>query len=777
MISIMNRPLLLKRSLTGLAAFCLLGYLHEKVVAAPLDLVAGQSMATIQHSPPPFTDKAIVVRKALPEPLPEAQPVSAATIAHGSHHLQRVSFAAVVLGADLGPEPGTFELSLQLENRWIAARGRGLPAGTRLPATGSRIQVQGVLDQRVWPDSGDSSFGIHLAGPSDWLLLAAPPRGYTRPWLWSISLIAVAASLTLVWAISLRLTVRKRTKELAQTNHDLSHANVELVRVTSAKSLFLATMSHEVRTPMHAVLGFVQILQREPLSGEHQEILERIATAGRSLLRILNDILDFSKIEAGRVALENQAFQLPSVLNRLDMLFQEMARNRGLDWHVKPAPALSGHLVGDPGRLEQILSNFASNALKFTEHGSVTVETSLITDTPGEALVRFAVQDTSPGIAPEIAATLFQPFTQANASIRRRHGGTGLGLAICKSLTTAMGGTLGMKSTPGHGSTFWVELPFPRTSEAETADRPAEGANRENPAGPAHAAHSAHAANDEMHPVAGEELAGEAPRLWGCSVLVVDDQPIHLELAGWVLRQQSAIPTLMSDAREALERLGQEPDRFDAVLMDGQMPGLSGWEAIRRIRSHPLLQQLPVIAFTAAVLPSEQKAAREAGANDFVPKPVDVERLVAVLQRWIRPGAVAAAASATFGGAAAAPAQLAAGDTHPFPRVAGLNTEHAAQRLRHDADLFHSLLATFRHEFAPLTAQLHDDVQHGRYDKASSRLHALLGIAGSLGAIELAQTARDLQTALHTKEDTHITVPIARFTATLNTLLCTLSES
>jgi signal transduction histidine kinase/CheY-like chemotaxis protein/HPt (histidine-containing phosphotransfer) domain-containing protein len=713
------------------------------------------------------------------EPLPKPLPVSAATIGVGSHHLRRVSLPGIVLRATRSREPGTFEISLQLENRWIAARGRGLPAETRLPATGSRIQVQGVLDQRAWPDSDDSALRIHLAGPSDWLLLTPPPRDYTRPLLWGISLIAIAASLTLVWAISLRLTVRKRTKELAQTNHDLSHANVELVRVTSAKSLFLATMSHEVRTPMHAVLGFVQILQREPLSGEHQEILERIATAGRSLLRILNDILDFSKIEAGRVALENHAFQLPSVLNRLDTLFEGVARNRGLDWHVKPAPPLSGHLVGDPGRLEQILSNFASNALKFTEHGGVTVETSLITDTPSEARVRFAVQDTSPGIAPEIAATLFQPFTQADPSIRRRHGGTGLGLAICKFLTTAMGGTLGVKSTPGHGSTFWVELPFPRTSEAETADRPAETADPENqasPAGPMYSAHSVHSVHDEVHPVAEEEPAGEAPRLWECSVLVVDDQPINLELAGWVLRQQGAIPTLMSDAREALERLREEPDRFDAVLMDGQMPVLSGWEAIRIIRSHPRLQQLPVIAFTAAVLPSEQKAAREAGANDFVPKPVDVERLVAVLQRWIRPSAVAAAASATSGGAAAAPAQLAAGDTHPFPRVAGLNTEHAAQRLRHDADWFHSLLATFRQEFAPLTAQLHDDVQHGRYDKASSRLHALLGIAGSLGAIELAQTARDLQTALHTKEATHITVPMARFTATLNTLLCTLSE-
>ena len=293
----------------------------------------------------------------------------------------------------------------------------------------------------------------------------------------------------------------------------------------------------------------------------------------------------------------------------------------------------------------------------------------------------------------------------------------------------------------------------------------------------AHSAHSVHSVHDEMHPVAEEEPAGEAPRLWGCSVLVVDDQPINLELAGWVLRQQGAIPTLMSDAREALERLSEEPDRFDAVLMDGQMPVLSGWEAIRIIRSHPRLQQLPVIAFTAAVLPSEQKAAREAGANDFVPKPVDVERLVAVLQRWIRPSAAAAASGATSGGAAATPAQLAAGDTHPFPRVAGLDTEHAAQQLRHDADLFRSLLAEFRHEFAPLTAQLHDDVQHGHYDKASSRLHALLGIAGSLGAVELAQTARDLQTALHTKEDTHITVPMARFTANLNTLLSALSES
>ena len=161
-----------------------------------------------------------------------------------------------------------------------------------------------------------------------------------------------------------------------------------------------------------------------------------------------------------------------------------------------------------------------------------------------------------------------------------------------------------------------------------------------------------------------------------------------------------------------------------------------------------------------------------------MPKPVDVERLVAVLQRWIRPGAAPVASGATAAAPTATAAlQLAAGHFRPFPRVAGLNTEHAAQQLRHDADLFLSLLATFRHEFAPLTAQLHDDLQHGRYDQASSRLHALLGIAGSLGAIELAQTARDLQTALHTKEATHITVPMARFTTTLNTLRSAISES
>ncbi|MFM8358332.1 MAG: ATP-binding protein, partial [Verrucomicrobiota bacterium] len=356
------------------------------------------------------------------------------------------------------------------------------------------------------------------------------------------------------------------------------------------------------------------------------------------------------------------------------------------------------------------------NALKFTERGGVVVETGWVAEDSRGLRVRLAVRDTGPGLDPGTLARLFQPFTQAESSTHRRHGGAGLGLSICRCLAELMGGTLGADSQPGQGSTFWVELPFPRPAEA--AAGPDETGRLESAAGPAAA----------------------GPRLPGCAVLVVDDQRVNLELAGGLLRQEGAIPTLMEDPQEALACLRREPHRFHAVLMDGQMPGLSGAETTRALRQEPGLQTLPIIAFTAAVLPAQVEEARAAGANDFVPKPVDAEQLVAVLRRWIRPRQDPA-------GTARAPRSRPV-DTTPFPAVQGIDTAHAALRLRHDVQLFQTLREEFRREFSAVVTELREDLAQGRRENARRRLHTLVGTAGSLGALDLARAARDLQEAL-----------------------------
>ena len=371
---------------------------------------------------------------------------------------------------------------------------------------------------------------------------------------------------------------------------------------SAAKSQFLAQMSHEIRTPMNAILGFARLLEDEPLTEDQEQMVRRINAAGRSLLSIINDILDFSKIEAGQLSLDRQPFNLAELLGHIGSLMGAVAEAKGLTLRLQDDAPLAGRLSGDALRIEQVLINLVGNALKFTERGGVTLRVKPVAITEASARLRFEIQDTGIGLSPDAVARLFVPFTQADSGITRRFGGTGLGLSISKRLVELMDGNIGVQSTFGAGSTFWFELPFDRLPDEEKPESSAP------------------------------QVKG--PRLQGLRLLVVDDSPINLKLAERVLQREGAEVTLMSDGQQAVDGLRAHPAGFDLVLMDIHMPVMDGLTATRAIREELGLVTLPVIALTAGVLAEEKQNALDAGVNDFLPKPMDLDLMASMIRSY-----------------------------------------------------------------------------------------------------------------------------------------------
>ncbi|HOW61997.1 MAG TPA: response regulator [Candidatus Contendobacter sp.] len=408
----------------------------------------------------------------------------------------------------------------------------------------------------------------------------------------------------------LRIHNQQLLDELRLLNEQLEHKveirTAEARAASAAKSEFLAQMSHEIRTPLNGVLGLAQVLSREPLAPNQRALVERIQASGQTLLMILNDILDFSKIEAGQLRIERRPFNLASVLTRIKNLLGPAARSKGLELRIAPPADPLGLLLGDGLRLEQVLVNLTGNAIKFTEQGVVTLTIQVLEASATDVWLRFEVRDTGIGLSSEALARLFTPFTQADAGITRRYGGTGLGLSICKRLMELMGGVIRVESQVGQGSLFWFELPFPRTA-------------------------------GESMPDPGPALAWPAkPQLTGLQVLVVDDSAINREVVERALALEGATVMLAADGQQAVQQLKARPEGFDAVLMDVQMPVLDGLTATRLIRSDLGLTALPILALTAGGLADQQAAAREAGANAVLTKPLDLEQLTTTLLRWVK---------------------------------------------------------------------------------------------------------------------------------------------
>jgi CheY-like chemotaxis protein len=354
---------------------------------------------------------------------------------------------------------------------------------------------------------------------------------------------------------------------------------------------------------MNAVLGLAQLLEDEPMTEDQLQMVQRINSAGRSLLGIVNDILDFSKIEAGQLSVEQRPFKLTELLGQIDSLMGPVAKGKGLSLRLEENAPVASRFSGDALRIEQVLINLVGNALKFTEQGGVTIRVAPVSVTEAATRLRFEIQDTGIGMTSEAVAKLFQPFTQADSGIARRFGGTGLGLSISKRLVELMGGEIGVESTPGTGSTFWFELPFERLADEEKTATPAV-------------------------------TQAKGPRLHGLRLLVVDDSQMNLYVAERALQREGAEVTLMKDGQQALDCLRTNPQGFDLVLMDIQMPVMDGLATTRAIREDLNLKQLPVIALTAGVLAEEKQNALDAGVNDFLPKPMDMDLMASMIRSY-----------------------------------------------------------------------------------------------------------------------------------------------
>jgi signal transduction histidine kinase/DNA-binding NarL/FixJ family response regulator len=476
-------------------------------------------------------------------------------------------------------------------------------------------------------------------------------------------------------------------------------------RAGEARTEFLAAMSHEIRTPMTGVLGMVDLLAAEPLTTRQQRYVEAMRSSGRHLLSIINDILDFTRIESGRLELDEIDFPLADVLERVRSLAHPLAVERGLALHVDEDLEPDKPLRGDPLRLRQVLLNLVSNAIKFTDHGGVTVTVTRTPQADGRQRVAFEVRDTGVGIEPEKIAHLFAAFTQADRSISRRYGGTGLGLAISKRLVEAMGGQIRVSSVPQQGSVFRFEVPL------KTGD-----VLRLRP---------------ETH-ASTEALAVQR-------ILVAEDVEINRDILRTALERAGHRLEFAVNGLEALEAVQREV--FDVVLMDVQMPVLDGVEATRRIRQlPPPAGQVPIIGLTANVMARERERYLAAGMDDCLPKPIEWELLHAALAR------IAGAAQPLAAVAPEPEPELAAVPEAPPAQPPLLEEQTLAmlRRMANDAELA-ELLRVGMAGYEDACAAM--EQEGAGVETIARQAHKLKGSAGTLGLSAIMQLAIRLEEA------------------------------
>ena len=640
---------------------------------------------------------------------------------------------------------------------------------------------------------------------------------------------------------------------LQSLNEQLAHALARAERASSAKSEFLANMSHEIRTPMNAIMGLARLLEESALARRERSYVSKIKMSTRSLLGILNDVLDFSKIEAGQLMLEYTAFRLDQVLDSISILLAPNAAAKGLELVFAVAPDVPVQLVGDTMRLEQVLLNLVSNAIKFTEQGEVVLTVAKAGQVDDSMTLAFSVRDTGIGIAAEQHAHMFDPFSQADTSTSRKYGGTGLGLTICRRLVGLMGGSISVESALGQGAEFRFDAHFdvlPGAPVTVLPDLPgmaartvvlvvddnacsaasiaaqlaAFGWQADIAAGAVQAldmlrsaqgpqqrydymfldadmagmdgvsmlTHARSEAGIDMprtalmvaehtreqldtladdlkldatltKPVTREALVaaivelhtGRAPvaagaaqplagQLDGIYVLLVEDNQINQEVANYLLLHAGAAVDIASDGRIAVAMLKESPARYDAVLMDIQMPVMNGYEATEAIREMGLVD-LPIIAMTANVMEDDRVRAINAGMNGHISKPIDVDSMLAALLRVTSGGDARELRAPERVGYRVEPPGAGA----PLPAaIPGIDLRSTLPRFGGNFANFVTLFKRFERSQGGTLAEVRQLLRGADREAPLALVHRLRGVAANLGASDFAALALDFEHAL-----------------------------
>jgi two-component system, sensor histidine kinase and response regulator len=535
--------------------------------------------------------------------------------------------------------------------------------------------------------------------------------------------------------------LEKKNEELIVYTEDLKEAKNIAEEAAQSKADFLANMSHEIRTPMNAIIGMTYLIQKTDLSQKQKDYIEKIQASSQHLLGIINDILDFSKIESGKFEIEEIDFELSQVLNNLVTFIEEKCYLKKLKLIFDIDPNLPNSLKGDPLRIGQILINYASNAVKFTQEGEITIRIKNEKEIDNNCVVRFEVEDTGIGMTEEQKNKLFQPFQQADTSTTRKYGGTGLGLAISKQLASLMNGEVGAETYLGKGSIFWFTAQLRKNISAEKIST---------------SQLKIHSRNGIKEDLTANMMEEYCEAIGKIHILLVEDNELNQQIVVELLRDLGIVIDIAENGESAIRKINQ--DLYDMVLMDMQMPIMDGITATKEIRKNPKFAHLPIVGITANAMVQDREKCMQAGMNDYLPKPINPIKLFCMIKKWVPNKKISNKEMSA----------LSEENFHGVNfNISGLDSEAGLRRVLGKKKSYINLLRKYVSGQKNTFLQLEELLAKEEWNDAHRLIHTLKGVSGSIGAIAIQEKADILEAAIKERVSDKILNPIIKDTSNM----------